>query len=131
MATRAQISGAFSLFLNTRKSTAALTHGCAFRIVVKLVTDSTSIAFMDVKMFTVNNTAHGSHDTVSATRSSFHTALSNKPMNMALRFCKINSTHGKLKQVAAALLERIITIDDNANAKHDNAIAPLESFIVF
>jgi len=77
-------------------------------------------------MLTVNNRAHGSHDTVSATRSSFRTVLSNKPMNMVLRFCKINSTHGELKHVAAALFERIMIIDDTANAKHDNAIALLE-----
>jgi hypothetical protein len=86
------------------------------------VTDNTSIAFMDVKMFTVNNTAHGSHDTVSATRNSFRTALSNKPMIMVLRFCKINNTHGELKHVAAALFERIMIIDDTENVTHNNAI---------
>ena len=127
MATRAQISVVFNVCLNTMKSTAALTHGCAFLIVVKLVTDSTSIAFMDVKMFTVNNRAHGIHDTVSAMRSSVRTAPSDKPINIVLRLCKINSTHGELKQVAAALFERIMIIEDSANAKHDNAIDLLEA----
>jgi hypothetical protein len=96
------------------------------------VTDNTSIAFMDVKMLIVNNRAHGSHDTVSATRSSFRTALSNKPRNIVLRVCKINSTHGELKHVAAALFERIMIIDDTANAKHDNAMLEcLESIATY
>jgi hypothetical protein len=122
MATRAQISVVFNVCLNTMKSTATLTHCCAFLIVVKLATDSTCIAFMDVKMFTVNKRVHGIHDTVSAMRSSVCTTPSDNPINIVPRFCKINITHAESQQVAAALFERIMIIEDNANAKHDNVI---------